>query len=117
VLLSVAWPQARIKQLASQDPPVYCLVLPGSPLEYLRDYPQLAARMFDENNLPVANKINMTLYEQVRSRIVKRGYASEAARAPVSGGAHGGALACHTTNFMPLLQGLRMQVHVIARGF
>ena len=67
--------EARIKQLAVKKnaPPVYIELLPSSPRVLLRDYPEIANRLFNAQQLPVISPLNHTAIDAIRGRINMRG--------------------------------------------
>jgi hypothetical protein len=75
--------QARLKQLAqSQKLPEgmpFIELLPATPLQLLRQYPQIAGRVFSEKNLPVTSPLNVHAVAFVRGRMSLRGPGASAA--------------------------------------
>jgi len=67
--------EVRIKQLAVKKnaPPVYIELLPPSPRDLLRDYPEIASRLFNAQQLPVTSPLNQTAIDAIRARINMRG--------------------------------------------
>jgi hypothetical protein len=99
--------QARVKQLgATCEPPVYIEVLPASPVDCLRQYPEIAAELFNEQELPSECPLNMLLFEHVRSKIACR----RGLREGWHSGASNSSQALTMTTLMPILQGSRMHV-------
>jgi len=67
--------EARIKQLAVKKnaPPVYIELLPSSPRVLLRDYPEIANRLFNAQQLPVISPLNHSAIDAIKGRINMRG--------------------------------------------
>ena len=64
----------RIKQLAEgrSKEEDYITILPPSPTDLLVQYPRVAARLFDGDNLPVASPLNPDLVSFIRKKITLR---------------------------------------------
>jgi hypothetical protein len=66
--------QVRIKQLITSDmSPLYIEKLPPTPRDLLRQFPDLAVRLFSAEDPPVSCPLDLTALQAVRSKIKMRG--------------------------------------------
>jgi hypothetical protein len=63
---------------------VYILQLPATPRQLLRDFPEVASKLFSAENLPVSSLLNVPLIAMVRSKIILRGNSKDASSTSAS---------------------------------
>ena len=99
--------KARIKQLiTARMPDIYIRTLPASPVQLLRDWPDVAQKVFSAAAPPVSSPFNEAAIRMVRSKIVMRG---GRASVPVPG-------ATAESSQMQLMTGSNMHMPVCSKS-